>query len=108
MLCNFRKTFKPTEEEKRERWEKAIQATKEGIKNRECWVCQHFFYDTRVPSVVEYRGECSKGLLIDCLRPNGSVCKEWAVNRHSPFVADLISRGYSFPNHDSVKGDLIT
>lgn len=93
MLGNFNRTFKPTEEERREQYEQAVRATAEGIKNKRCWVCGYFFYDTYMPGWIDYRGECSKGNKIDALRPEGEECKLFTPRKSSCFVQELCKRG---------------
>lgn len=95
MLGNFRKTFRPTETEKKERHEKDLQTVARSIKEKACWLCIHFYIDDSIPAFVEYRGECDLDKKIDALRSMGEDCVSWELDESKYLVKEILESEFA-------------
>lgn len=74
-FINFRKTFRPTEEEKKRYEEQFEKLHQEAIEARSCVVCRHYSFDESVPGFVTYEGDCELGFTPHF--GNKNECEYW-------------------------------
>lgn len=74
-FINFRKTFRPTEEEKKRYEEQFEKLHKKAIDEKSCVVCRHYSFDESVPAFVAYEGDCELGFTPHF--GNKNECEYW-------------------------------
>lgn len=74
-FINFRKTFRPTEEEKKRYEEQFEKLHKKSIDEKLCVVCRHYSFDESVPAFVTYEGDCELGFTPHF--GNKNECEYW-------------------------------